>query len=40
LRWLKHIHDSEKNITILVTHDDERFDAVTKSGIIGGELAI
>jgi glyoxylase-like metal-dependent hydrolase (beta-lactamase superfamily II) len=40
LRWLKHIHDAEKNITILVTHDDERFDTVTKSGIIGGELAI
>ena len=39
LRWLKHIHDTEKNITILVTHDDERFNAVTKSGIIG-ELAI
>ena len=40
LRWLKHIHDTEKNTAILVTHDDERFNAVTKAGIIGGELAI
>ena len=38
LRWLKHVHDTEKNIAILVTHDDERFNAVTKAGIIGGEL--
>jgi len=40
LRWLKHVHDTEKNIAILVTHDDERFNAAAKSGIIGGELAV
>ena len=40
LRWLKHVHDTEKNVAILVTHDDERFDAVTEAGIVGGELAI
>ena len=40
LRWLKHVHDTEKNTAILVTHDDERFNAVTRAGIIGGELAI
>jgi glyoxylase-like metal-dependent hydrolase (beta-lactamase superfamily II) len=38
LRWLKQIHDTEPNVTILVTHDDQRFDIVTRSGIIGGEL--
>ncbi|MDQ2954470.1 MAG: hypothetical protein M3R18_05975 [Pseudomonadota bacterium] len=40
LRWLKQVHDSEKNIAILVTHDDELFNAAAKSGVIGGELAV
>ncbi len=39
LGWLKHLHDTEPNLTILVTHDDRRFDALVKSGRLGGELA-
>jgi glyoxylase-like metal-dependent hydrolase (beta-lactamase superfamily II) len=39
LRWLKHLHDTEPNLTILVTHDDARFDALARSGMIG-ELAL
>lgn len=39
LRWLKHLHDTEPNLTILVTHDDARFDALARSGLIG-ELAL
>jgi glyoxylase-like metal-dependent hydrolase (beta-lactamase superfamily II) len=39
LRWLKHLADTEPNLTILVTHDDARFDALAKSGLIG-ELAL
>jgi glyoxylase-like metal-dependent hydrolase (beta-lactamase superfamily II) len=38
LRWLKHLHESEPNLTILVTHDDRRFEALAKSGTIGAEL--
>jgi len=40
LRWLKAVAETEKNITILVTHDDELFDRLTRNGTIGGELAI
>jgi glyoxylase-like metal-dependent hydrolase (beta-lactamase superfamily II) len=40
LRWLKGVAESEKNITILVTHDDELFERLTRSGLIGGDLAI
>ena len=40
LAWLKMLHDTEPNLTILVTHDDARFDALTKFGLIGGELAL
>jgi glyoxylase-like metal-dependent hydrolase (beta-lactamase superfamily II) len=39
LRWLKSLHDTEPNLTILVTHDDARFDALAASGVIG-ELAL
>jgi len=39
LRWLKMLHDTEPNLTILVTHDDARFDALAASGAIG-ELAL
>jgi glyoxylase-like metal-dependent hydrolase (beta-lactamase superfamily II) len=39
LAWLKMLHDTEPNLTILVTHDDARFDALAKSGTIG-ELAL
>jgi hypothetical protein len=38
LRWLKRIHETEGNVTILVTHDDERFELVTRSGLVGDEL--
>ena len=40
LRWLKNLTETEKNVTILVTHDDELFEHVTKSGLVGAELAI
>jgi glyoxylase-like metal-dependent hydrolase (beta-lactamase superfamily II) len=40
LRWLKRVHETERTITILVTHDDELFASVTHSGIVGGELAL
>jgi glyoxylase-like metal-dependent hydrolase (beta-lactamase superfamily II) len=40
LAWLKHLADTEPNLTILVTHDDARFDALARSGIIGGALAL
>ncbi len=40
LRWLKAVAETEKNITILVTHDDELFDHQTRDGTIGRELAI
>ena len=40
LRWLKHVHENERNVTILVTHDDARFDFVTRFGLVGGELRI
>jgi glyoxylase-like metal-dependent hydrolase (beta-lactamase superfamily II) len=40
LRWLKAAHETEKNITILVTHDNGLFERLTNSGAIGGQLAI
>jgi glyoxylase-like metal-dependent hydrolase (beta-lactamase superfamily II) len=40
LRWLKAVAESEKNIAILVTHDDDLFDRLTRNGTIGKELAI
>lgn len=40
LTWLKRLHDTEPNLTILVTHDDHRFEALAKSGSIGAELAV
>jgi len=40
LRWLKAVAETEKNVTILVTHDDELFDHLTRNGTIGEELAI
>ena len=40
LRWLKAVAETEKNVTILVTHDDELFDRLTCNGTIGKELAI
>ena len=40
LRWLKTIADTETNITILVTHDDELFERLTREGALGAELAL
>jgi glyoxylase-like metal-dependent hydrolase (beta-lactamase superfamily II) len=40
LRWLKTIYETEKDLSILVTHDDDLFERLTQSGAIGGQLAI
>jgi len=40
LRWLKRVHEGEKNITILVTHDDALFERITHAGIVGDKLEI
>lgn len=40
LSWLRRLAVSEPNVTILVTHDDARFDALVKQGIIGPDLAL
>jgi glyoxylase-like metal-dependent hydrolase (beta-lactamase superfamily II) len=40
LRWLNNLHRNEKNLSILVTHDDALFTTLTKSGALGGELAL
>jgi glyoxylase-like metal-dependent hydrolase (beta-lactamase superfamily II) len=40
LRWLKAVHETEKGITILVTHDDGLFERLTNDGAIGGQLRI
>jgi glyoxylase-like metal-dependent hydrolase (beta-lactamase superfamily II) len=40
LRWLKRVYDGEKNITILVTHDDALFERITHAGIVGDKLEI
>lgn len=40
LRWLNHILRNERNIALLVTHDDALIDAAIKSGLIGGELKL
>jgi glyoxylase-like metal-dependent hydrolase (beta-lactamase superfamily II) len=39
LRWLNALSRDEPNVTILVTHDDERFAALTAQGVLG-ELAV
>lgn len=35
LRWLNAISDTEKNVTILVTHDNGRFEELGRSGVLG-----
>jgi glyoxylase-like metal-dependent hydrolase (beta-lactamase superfamily II) len=40
LRWLKAVHEAEKSLSILVTHDDALFERLTQSGAIGGQLSI
>jgi glyoxylase-like metal-dependent hydrolase (beta-lactamase superfamily II) len=38
LRWLKHIHESEPNIALVITHDGDLFDDLVRRGVIGPEL--
>ena len=40
LRWLNNILRNEKNVTLLVTHDDGLFNRLTQDGVLGGELAV
>jgi glyoxylase-like metal-dependent hydrolase (beta-lactamase superfamily II) len=35
LRWLKTLTETENNITVLVTHDDDLFERLTQNGTIG-----
>jgi ATPase subunit of ABC transporter with duplicated ATPase domains len=39
LRWLNNILRNEKNVTLLVTHDDALFDKLRHDGALG-ELAV
>jgi len=40
LRWLRNLRRNEKNVTILVTHDDALFTTLTQSGVVGRDLAL
>jgi glyoxylase-like metal-dependent hydrolase (beta-lactamase superfamily II) len=40
LRWLNAVLNKEKNVTLLVTHDDALLTKLTQSGDIGGELRL
>jgi glyoxylase-like metal-dependent hydrolase (beta-lactamase superfamily II) len=40
LRWLNAVLNAEKNVTLLVTHDDALLTKLTKSGTVGGELKL
>jgi glyoxylase-like metal-dependent hydrolase (beta-lactamase superfamily II) len=40
LRWLNNVLRNEKNVTLLVTHDDALIDATIKTGTIGSELKL
>lgn len=40
LRWLNAVHRTENNVTILVTHDGERFAALAGDGTIGRDLQV
>jgi glyoxylase-like metal-dependent hydrolase (beta-lactamase superfamily II) len=40
LRWLKDVGESEKDLTILVTHDNQLFERLTGSGVVGASLTI
>jgi glyoxylase-like metal-dependent hydrolase (beta-lactamase superfamily II) len=35
LRWLKTLTETENNVTVLVTHDDDLFERLTRDGTIG-----
>jgi glyoxylase-like metal-dependent hydrolase (beta-lactamase superfamily II) len=38
LRWLKTVGEVEKDLTILVTHDNQLFERLTGSGVVGASL--
>jgi glyoxylase-like metal-dependent hydrolase (beta-lactamase superfamily II) len=40
LRWLNTVYSNERNVSLLVTHDDTLIDAAIKNGTIGGELKL
>jgi glyoxylase-like metal-dependent hydrolase (beta-lactamase superfamily II) len=40
LRWIKNLHDTERDLTILVTHDERRWMEVTSAGLVGAELVL
>lgn len=40
LRWLNAVHRNERDVSLLVTHDDALFDAAVKAGTIGGDLKL
>lgn len=40
LRWLNRLVETESNIAILVTHDDELFERLTTNGVVGANLSI
>lgn len=40
LRWLNNILRNERNVALLVTHDDALFTSAVKAGVIGGELKL
>jgi glyoxylase-like metal-dependent hydrolase (beta-lactamase superfamily II) len=40
LRWLNNVLRNEKNVTLLVTHDDELLTSAIKTGAIGSELTL
>lgn len=40
LRWLNTILNNERNVSLLVTHDDALIEAAIKAGTIGGELSL
>lgn len=40
LRWLNNVHRNERNVTILVTHDDDLFTSVMEKGLLGSSLLV
>lgn len=40
LRWLNNVLNSEPNVTLLVTHDDELITSAVKAGLVGRDLTI
>jgi len=40
LCWLNNLHRTEKNPTIMVTHDDSLFNTLTESGVLGRDMAL